>query len=150
MANLIPREPFRELVDIGNIFDRFFGRTLAQLRPPIALLGEGFRFPAMDVYDRKDHIVVKAEVPGIDKKNIKVRVEGNILSIRGETKKEQEVKKKEYYCCERAYGSFYRTIPLPGAVEKEKVKASYKDGILTIELPKSKKAKAKETDIQIE
>jgi len=150
MANLIPREPFRELVDIGNIFDRFFGRTLAQLRPPFGLLGEGFRFPAMDVYDRKDHIVVKAEVPGIDKKNIKVRVEGNILSIRGETKKEQEVKKKDYYCCERAYGSFYRTISLPAAVEKEKVKASYRDGILTIELPKSKEAKSKETDIQIE
>jgi len=150
MANLIPREAFTELVDIGNIFDRFFGRTLAQLRPTLGLFGDGFRLPAMDVYDRKDHIVVKAEVPGIDKKNIKVRVEGNILSIRGETKKEREAKKKDYYCCERAYGSFYRTIPLPVAVEKEKVKASYKDGILTIELPKTKEATSKETDIQIE
>ncbi|MFB0527437.1 MAG: Hsp20/alpha crystallin family protein, partial [bacterium] len=138
------------LVDIGNIFDRFFGRTLARLRPPFGLLGEGLRFPPMDVYDRKDHIVVKAEVPGIDKKNIKVMVEGNILTIRGETKKEQEVKKKDYYCCERGYGSFYRTLALPVEVEKEKVKASYKDGILRIELPKSKEAKTKETDIRIE
>ena len=150
MANLIPWEPFRELVDMGNIFHRFFGRTLTQLRPALGLLGNRFRLPAMDVYDREDHIVIKAELPGIDKKNIKVRVEGDILSIKGETEKEQEVKKKDYYCCERAYGSFYRTLSLPVAVEKRKVKASCKDGILTIELPKSKEARSKETDIQVE
>ncbi|MDH5661902.1 MAG: Hsp20/alpha crystallin family protein [Elusimicrobiota bacterium] len=147
MANLIPWEPFRELADIGSIFDRFFGR-MARRRP--GLLGEGFWSPAIDVYDQKDRIVVKAELPGIDKKNVKVSVEGDVLSIRGETKKAQEVKEKDYYYSERAYGSFYRALPLPVTVEKEKVKASYKDGVLTIELPKTKEAKAKETDIQIE
>ncbi|MDH5174557.1 MAG: Hsp20/alpha crystallin family protein, partial [Elusimicrobiota bacterium] len=84
------------------------------------------------------------------KKNVKVSVDGDVLSIRGETKKAQEVKEKDYYYSERAYGSFYRALPLPVTVEKEKVKASYKDGVLTIELPKTKEAKAKETDIQIE
>lgn len=89
MVNLIPRGPFIELVDIGSIFDRFFARTLARLRPPLGLLGEGLRFPALDVYDRKGYIVVEG-------------------------------------------------------------KASHKYGILTIELPKSKEAISKETDIQIE
>jgi len=147
MANLIPWEPFRELADIGNIFDRFFGR-MAQRRP--GLLGEKFWSPAIDVYDQKDRIVVKAEIPGIDKKNVKVSVDDDVLSIRGETKKAQEVKEKDYYYSERAYGSFYRTLPLPVTVEKEKVKASYKDGVLTIELLKTKEAKSKETDIQID
>ncbi|MFB0527680.1 MAG: Hsp20/alpha crystallin family protein [bacterium] len=149
MANLIPWEPFRELVDIGNIFDRFFGR-MARRRPALGLFGEGFWAPAIDVYDKEDRIVVKAELPGIDKKDVKVSVDGDILSIRGETKKAQEVKEKDYYYSERAYGSFYRTLPLPVIVEKEKVKASYKDGILTIELPKTKEATSKETDVQID
>jgi len=147
MANLIPWEPFRELADIGSIFDRFFGR-MAQQRP--GLLGEKFWSPAIDVYDQRDCIVVKAELPGIDRKDVKVSVDGDILSIRGETKKAQEVKEKDYYYSERAYGSFHRTLPLSVAVQKEKIKASYKDGILTIELPKTKEATSKETDIQIE
>jgi len=150
MANLIPWEPFREMVDIGNIFDRFFSRNLPQLRRGLGLFGGRFWFPAVDVYDKEDSLIVKAELPGIDKKNIKVNVDGDILSIKGETRKEQEVKEKDYYYSERAYGSFYRTLPLPVAVQKEKVKASYKDGILTIELPKSKEAGSKETDIQID
>ena len=149
MANLIPWEPFRELVDIGTIFDRFFSRMARRTRA-LGLWGEGFWSPAIDVYDQNDRILVKAELPGIDKKNVKVSVDGDILTIRGKTKKAQEVKEKDYYYSERAYGSFYRTLPLPVAVEKEKVKASYKDGILTIELPKTKEATSKENDIQIE
>jgi len=148
MANLIPWEPFRKMANIGTIFDRFFVRNLAQLSRGLSLFGDRFWSPAVDVYDRKDHLVVKAELPGMDKKDIKVSVDGNILTIKGETKKEQEVKEKDYYHSERAYGSFYRTLPLPVAVQKEKVKASYKDGILTIELPKSKEAGSKELEIQ--
>jgi len=150
MANLIPWQPFRELLDIGTIFDRFFGRNLTQGRFGQGLFGDGFWSPAIDVYDSEDRLVVKAELPGIDKKDVKVSIDGDILSIKGENKKEQEVKEKDYYYRERAYGSFYRTLPLRVAVKKEKVKASYKDGILTIELPKSEEATSKETDIQIE
>ncbi len=146
MANLIPWEPFTEMADIGTIFDRFFGRNLAQLRR--GFFGDGFWAPAVEVYDQKDQLIVKAELPGIDKKDVKVSVDGNILTIRGETKKEQEVREKDYYYSERAYGSFYRTLRLPVTVQKEKVKASYKDGILTIELPKSKEARAEDIEIQ--
>ena len=150
MANLIPWEPFRDMLDIETIFDPFFGSGLSRLRPKLGLFGPKFWSPAVEVYDEKDQLVVKAELPGIDKKDIKVSVDGNVLSIKGETRRAKEVNEKGYYYSERAYGGFYRTLPLPVAVQKEKVKASYKDGILTIELPKSEEALSKETDIQIE
>ena len=150
MANIVPWEPFRELVDIGRVFDRFFGRNIVPLRPVLGLLGDGVWSPAIDVCDKKDRLVVKAELPGIDKKDVKVNIDGDILSIRGEAKKEQEVKEKDYYCSEIAYGNFCRAISLPVEVEKEKAAASYKDGILTIDLPKAKEAKSKEIDIQVQ
>ena len=86
----------------------------------------------------------------IDGDDVKVNIDGDILSIRGEAKKEQEVKEKDYYCSEIAYGNFCRAISLPVEVEKEKAAASYKDGILTIDLPKAKEAKSKEIDIQVQ
>ena len=150
MRNLVLWEPFREPADFGSIFDRFFGTNLAHRRPALGLLEDGVWSPVIDVYDEKDRLVVKAELPGIEKKDVKVSVDGDILSIKGEARKENEAKEKDYYCCERAYGSFYRAIPLPVAVEKEKVKASHKDGILTIDLPKTKEATSKETDISVQ
>ena len=150
MRDLVLWEPFRELADFGSVFDRFFGKNLAHRRPALGLLEDGVWSPVIDVHDEKDRLVVKAELPGIEKKDIKVSVDGDILSIKGEARKENEVKEEDYYCCERTYGSFYRTVSLPVAVEKEKVKASHKDGILTIDLPKTKEAKSKKTDIPIE
>ncbi len=150
MTNLVRWEPFRELVNIGNVFDRFFGQNLTHQRPTPGLLGDGSWSPAIDLYDKKDRLVVKAELPGIDKKDVKVSVDGDTLSIRGETKKEQEVKEKDCYYSERSFGSFYRTVSLPVAVQKDKVKASYKNGVLTIDLPKNEEAKSKETEIQVQ
>ena len=150
MANLVRWEPFRELVDIGDIFDRFLGQNLAHRRPALGLLGDGGWSPAIDVYDEKDRLVVKAELPGIDKKDVKVSLDGDTLSIKGEARKEQEAKEKDYYWSERAYGSFHRAISLPVAVEREKATASHKDGILTVDLPKTVEAKSKETDIPIQ
>jgi HSP20 family protein len=150
MANLIPWEPFREFLEVGNIFERFFGRLPGLRRLRGGLFGDGFWSPAVDVYDRKDSLIVKAELPGMDKKDIKVNIDGDVLTIKGETRKGQEVQGKDCYYSERAYGSFYRAIPLPVAVQKEKTKASYKDGILTIELPKREEAISRGTDIQVE
>ncbi len=150
MANLVRWEPFRELVDIGDIFDRVLGRNLDDRRPVLGLLRDGVWSPVIDVYDEKDRLVVKAELPGIDKKDVKVSIDGDTLSIKGEARKEQEAKEKDYYWSERAYGSFHRAISLPVPVEKEKATASHKDGILTVDLPKTKEVKSKETDIPIQ
>lgn len=106
--------------------------------------------PTVDVYEEKDDIVVKAELPGIDKDNIKVNLTDHTLTIKGEKKKEEEVNQENYYRCERSYGSFVRTVELPGEVHADKVKASFKNGILEVRMPKTEQAKVKEIKVNIE
>ncbi|MFC2061778.1 Hsp20/alpha crystallin family protein [Elusimicrobiota bacterium] len=144
--NLVPWEPFRELMDTGDIFDRFFRPTkfLWDLK------GDSYGLPKVDIIDKKDRIIAKAELPGVDKKDIKLTLEDEYLTIKGELKKEDEVKEKDYYRCERSYGSFSRSIALPVSVDKENAKASYKKGILTIDLPKNKEGNIRGKEISID
>jgi HSP20 family protein len=106
--------------------------------------------PAVDLFEEKDEIVVKAELPGIEKDQIEVNVADHQLTIKGEKKKEEEVKEKDYYRCERSYGSFLRTLELPKDVHADKVKAVFKNGVLEVRLPKTEEAKAKEIKVKIE
>ena len=108
------------------------------------------RAPVVDVFEDKNDIVVKAELPGLDKDNIEVNLTDNTLTIKGEKKKEEEVKEENYYRCERAYGSFVRSVELPKAVHADKVKASFKNGILEVRVPKTEEAKAKEIKVKVE
>jgi HSP20 family protein len=105
--------------------------------------------PAVDMFEKADEIVVKAEVPGIDKKNIKISVSDNVLSIKGEMKKEEEVKEEDYYYSERSYGSFSRSLTLPAKVVESKISAEFKDGILEVHLPKIAESKPKEIKVDI-
>ena len=105
--------------------------------------------PAVDMFDKKDEIVVKAEVPGIDKENIKISVSDSVLTIKGEMKKEEEVKEEDYYYAERSYGSFSRSLTLPAKVVESKIKAEYKDGILEVHLPKAAESKPKEIKVDV-
>ncbi|HXV49405.1 MAG TPA: Hsp20/alpha crystallin family protein, partial [Candidatus Binatia bacterium] len=105
---------------------------------------------AIDLFEEKDDIVVKAELPGIDKNNIEVNLTDNTLTIKGEKKKEEEVKEEKYYRSERSYGAFIRTVELPKSVHGEKVKASFKNGILEVRVPKTEEAKAKEIKVKVE
>ncbi len=144
MKDITRWDPFKEVVDLGSMVDRFFNRG-----PFFRRATEDSKWvPAIEIEDKDDKLIVRAEVPGVDKKNIKVNIENDILTIKGETKKEDEVKEKGYYYSERTYGSFYRSISLPAPVNKSKVNANYKDGILTIELPKSEETKATEIEIK--
>ena len=106
--------------------------------------------PTVDLYEEKDEIVVKAELPGIDKNNIEVNLTDHMLTIKGEKKKEEEVKEKNYYRSERSYGSFLRTLELPKDVHADKVKASFRNGILEVRMPKTEEAKAKEIKVKVE
>jgi len=99
--------------------------------------------PAVDVFDKKDKFIVKAELPGMKEEDIDVSVVGDTLSIKGEKKTETEVKDEAYYRCERTYGSFYRSIPLPSTVDANKIEASFEDGVLEVVLPKSAEVKPK-------
>lgn len=112
------------------------------------LLGGGWT-PVIDVLEDKDKITVKAEVPGFKREELDVSVHENNLIISGERKSDEERKDGEFYRSERFYGRFHRSISLPYAVETDKIQAQYRDGVLTITLPKSERAKAKQIEVKV-
>jgi HSP20 family protein len=140
---LIPRT-----TDVWDLLERPFGRWL----PANRLWGEGrgLFVPDVDVKDEKERIVVKADIPGIKKEDLSISVKEDLLTIRGERKEAQEKKEKGYTYSERFEGSFVRTVGLPATVRASEVKASYKDGVLEITLPKDENAKPKEVKVQIQ
>jgi len=135
---LSPWRPFRELEEWERRFDDLLGRPLWRL--PVE---EKSWMPAVDVFEKEDRFVVKAELPGMKEEDIDISVVGDTLSIKGERKTETEVKEEDYYRCERSYGSFYRSIPIPSNVDANKIEASFDDGVLELVLPKSAKIKPK-------
>ena len=145
---LTPWRPFGELGtlrrEMDRLWDSFFGER------PLARVWEREWAPSLDVSETKDNFVVKAEVPGIDAKDIDISLTGDVLTIKGEKKQEREEKEEDYHLVERSYGTFSRSIRLPAEVESAKIKASYKNGILSVTLPKSEKVKAKEVRIKVE
>lgn len=148
---IVPWEP-KEIKHLRDLFDEFFDfEIMPQSRRLRKRWLEGGEWsPLVDVIDKKDNILVKAELPGVDKKDVKISLSENTLTIRGERKEEKETKKEDYYCCERAFGSYSRTIALPVEIDKSKAKASYKNGILEIILPKIEEVKPKEIEIKPE
>ena len=121
--------------DMDDLVSSFFGG-----RP--LLFTEREVWPAIDISEDENSITVRAEVPGCRAEDVDISVQGNILTISGEKKHEEEKKEKGYYYAERSYGSFRRDITLPADVESTKIDAHCKDGILTISMPKTEKAKA--------
>jgi HSP20 family protein len=141
-------EPFRDLLTTQDRFNRLFNQTFSNV------FGEedgklGTWSPAVDIYENEQSIVLKAELPGIDPKDVEVRVENNTLYLRGQRKFENEVKEENYHRIERSYGSFTRTFALPGTVNAENVSAEYKGGILTLTMPKREEAKPKTIKISV-
>lgn len=111
---------------------------------------KALRTPAIDISEKDNKVIVRADIQGVKKSDIKIHVEKGILTITGETKRHREVKKEDYYCSERSFGKIQRSICLPEGVEEGSVKASYKDGVLTIEMLKTKEALEKGKDIEVE
>jgi HSP20 family protein len=138
---------FGRLSDLRDEIDRLFESPLSELTRTSQLLS-GWT-PALDVYEDKDNFVVKAELPGMKKEDIEVSLHDGSLSISGERKTEAKREEGEVYRAERFFGRFQRTVTLPTAVAADKVKAAYKDGVLTITLPKTEEAKPKQIDVSI-
>lgn len=149
-------DPFNEMAllseNLNKIFNRFFDEGL--LSPKKSMfrdeLFRGKWSPDVDIYETKDSIIVKADLPGIQKDKVKVEVKDNVLTIRGERKEEKEINGNNVYRVERQYGEFYRSFSLPGKVDASKIKAKYKDGILEVTLPKPEEAKGKEIKVEVE
>jgi HSP20 family protein len=144
-------EPFRDLVTIQDRMNRIFDdafRGAARPGEEDWALG-GSWAPAVDIFEHEGQLVMKAELPGIDPKDVDVRVENNVLTLRGERKLDKEVKRESYHRVERAYGTFSRSFTLPSVVDTQSIKAEFKDGVLAVTLPKREEAKPKQIQVQI-
>jgi HSP20 family protein len=105
--------------------------------------------PVVDIYEQGGDIVLKAELPGVDPKDTDIRIENNTLTLRGERKLDNEIKRESYHRVERAYGAFSRSFTLPSVVDTEKIKAEYRDGVLRVILPKREEAKPKQITVTV-
>ncbi|MHB0912916.1 MAG: Hsp20/alpha crystallin family protein [Armatimonadota bacterium] len=137
-------EPFSELRRMREDMDRLFG----SMWQPGAMM-EGV-VPAIDVYEKDNNIMVKAEVPGLKKEDLEITATEDGITIRGEFRKEEEAREEGYVRRERRFGKFYRTIPMPTMIKPDEVKASFKDGVLEVTAPKSEEQKAKEKRVTVE
>ncbi len=138
-----PSDIFNMQREMNKMFDSF-SRGVDE---PTLLNGNWM--PAVDVAEEDNEYVVKIELPGVNKDDVKITLESNILTIRGEKKAEKETKEKNYHRMERSYGSFQRSFTLPTTVKNDKIDAEYRDGILSITLPKAEEAKPKHIEVKV-
>ena len=146
--DLIRWEPKRKL--LRSLFDDFFDVVETPGRSRRSWFEGAMWEPAIDLIDQKDKLVAKVELPGVDKKDVKISLTENNLTIQGEIKKEEETKKENYYYRERAYGNYARTISLPTEIDKDKISAKFKNGILEVTMPKKPEVQPKEISIEAE
>src|SRR5580704_2716224 len=150
MTVLTRWEPFREFSTLQNRMNRLFRETYSGSGEgrDESLSTSSFA-PAVDVYEDEHTVTLKIEVPGIDEKDIDIRLENNTLTVHGDRKIEKEEKEENYRRVERQYGSFTRTFTLPTTVDSEKVSANYDKGVLKIALPKKAEAKPKQIKVNV-
>jgi HSP20 family protein len=144
---IVRYNPFRELRSMQEQMNRLL--DLAWNRESGEELREGIWQPPVDIYEDEDSVVIKAEVPDIDQKDIEVRIEDNTLTLRGERKLDQSVRKDNYHRVERYYGPFQRSFSIPPTIDQEKVKASCDRGVLTVILPKRAEKKPKQINVEV-
>jgi HSP20 family protein len=145
MANLDRWDSFRGVSpdsQLNRLFTDFFGRATQEQNLTTWA-------PAVDIYEGQNELVVKADLPDVKPEELDIRVENNILTIRGERKFEKKVDEKDYLRVERAYGSFARSFSLANTVNTDAIKADYKDGVLTLSVPKREEAKPKQIKVNV-
>ena len=141
MASIVRWEPFRDVMSLRNAMDRMFEDRF--LRPPVPFGPWAEGSLSVDMYETEDSVVVKAAIPGVQAEEIEVSVTGDTLTIKAETKEEEEVQRESYLRRERRFGSCCRSVTLPGGVEPENAEADYSDGVLTLTFPKAEEVKPK-------
>jgi HSP20 family protein len=155
MANLTRWEashwdPFKELESIGERFNRVFGQIPLRHEIGHEAMTVTDWVPTVDIIEDEREYTIKAEIPEVDKKNVKVTVQENVLTVQGERRKEVEEKSRRFHRVERSYGKFIRSFVLPEDAAEDKMKAEFKDGILLVHLPKTEKPKAKTLEVRVE
>jgi len=142
-------DPFGEFSTLQERMNRLFEDLIPATRKSEEELNTGTFYPSVDIYEGEKDITLKAELPGIDKKDVHVEINDGVITLRGERKIEKEVKKENYHRTERSYGTFNRSFTLPTTVDSGKVKANYKDGILEVTLPRKEEAKPKSIPVEV-
>src|SRR5437879_962218 len=148
MTVLTRWDPFREFSTLQDRMNRLFQESFGREGREESLTTTRFA-PAVDVYEDEHNVTLKIEVPGIDEKDIDVRIEGNTLSVHGERKFEKEEKEENYRRIERQYGSFTRSFTLPSSVDTSQVSANYDKGVLKVNLAKKAEAKPKQIKVNV-
>ena len=141
---LVRWDPFQDLVAMSNRLNR----TLNDPNTPRVEDSFGAWVPPVDIFERQDHLVIRAEVPGVGMEDMDVRIENGVLTLHGERKQTTEIKEENAYRMERIYGTFTRSFSLPTTVDATKVTATYKDGVLEVTVPKAETAKPKQIEIK--
>lgn len=144
----VMRGPFRELARMERGMEDLFGPFFREWPFPRWAGDAGEWAPAVDMVDRKDEVVLRADLPGLEQKDIEVTLDAGVLTIRGERKEEREAKEEDYYCCERWAGAFSRSLEVPPGVDVDKIMATFKNGILEVHIPKTKEARGKMVEVK--
>jgi HSP20 family protein len=146
MANIVRWEPFRDVMSLRDAMDRMFEDAFLRGQMPMTPWADSNL--AVDMYETDDTVVVKTAIPGVKADDIDVSVTGDTLTIKAETKEEQEIKRENYLRRERRYGSYCRSVTLPGGLESDKAEADYNDGVLTLTFPKAEEVKPKTISVK--
>ena len=143
---IIRWDPFREMVTMREKMNRLFEDSLAQKGEDKDMMTSNWA-PAVDIYETANELVLAAEVPGIEEKDIEIKIEDNTLTLRGERKFEKETKEENFHRIERSYGSFFRAFSLPNSVDTERIEAEHENGVLRVIMPKRQELKPKTVKI---
>jgi HSP20 family protein len=140
-------QPFSELISLRQAMDKLFEDSFVTPSRLLNTFGPGVTTP-IDMYHTANEVVVKAALPGVKPEEVDITITGDTLSIKGETKSEEEIKREEYLYQEHRYGTFSRSVTLPGGLDSDKAEASFDDGILTLTIPKSEQIKPKQIKVK--
>ncbi len=146
MSSLMRRDPSREIVSLRDMMDRMFEDAFVTPRGWLMQAAGGE--PLLDMYETNDSVVVKTALPGVKPEQVDITITGDTLTMRGETKEEQEIKEENYLRRERRFGHFSRTVSLPGGLQTDRAEASFENGELTLRIPKSEQAKPKSVKVK--
>jgi HSP20 family protein len=143
-------DPFKEMEEISDRFNRLFGRLPARRESGREALTVADWAPTVDISEDEKEYLIKAEIPEVDKKDVKVMLQDGVLTLQGERKQEKEEEGRKFHRIERSYGTFVRAFTLPEEVAEDKLKAEFKDGMLLVHLPKSERAKPKAIEVKVD
>ncbi|HKY31837.1 MAG TPA: Hsp20/alpha crystallin family protein [Candidatus Polarisedimenticolia bacterium] len=142
-------DPFRDLVSLQERMNRLFEDSLSRSKTTDQEMAMGAWTPPVDIFETPEEVVLKADLPGVDQRDIDVRIENSTLVLRGERKFLKEAKEEDYHRIERSYGVFSRSFQLPGTIDQGKITAVHKEGVLEVHLPKREDTRPKQIKVDI-